>query len=73
MMREVITLEQNNLIYVAPEDIVSSGVSTTPIPVEDAISISTGTYKGRVKLFSTFNSKDRKTLYAKNSNKHKNI
>lgn len=58
-------MKQNNLIYVAPEDIDSSGVSSTPIPVEDVISISTGTYKGRIKLFSTFNSKDRKTLYAK--------
>ena len=55
----------SNLSYVAPEDIDSSGVSSTPIPVEDVISISTGTYKGRIKLFSTFNSKDRKTLYAK--------
>ena len=55
----------NKLTYVAPEDIESSGVSTTPIPVEEQVSITTGTHLGRIKLFTTFTSKDKKTTYAK--------
>ncbi len=55
----------NNISYVAPEEMISSGDSSTPIPVEDTISISTGTHKGRIKMFSTFKSKDKKIMYAK--------
>ena len=58
-------MEINNISDVAPEEIISSGDSSTPIPVEDKISISTGIHRGRIKCFSTFKSKDKKIMYAK--------
>lgn len=54
----------NKIIYVEPE-LISSDSDAESIAIEDNLTIETGMHLGRIKNFSTFQSKDKQNTYAK--------